>query len=124
MSANANGAPAPLPEAPASATLRVHLRGYDLLLTLRDHSGLALLEKVTAAIDHLERLGATPAPTHDAGRAGSGSPQAAGAGGAAPRCPTHGREMKPARRGGWFCPARIADDDGSGKPAYCRHKVS
>jgi hypothetical protein len=46
-------------EAPSSATIRCTIKGYDVLFTLRDDSGRDLLAKVGAAIDALEKMGAT-----------------------------------------------------------------
>jgi hypothetical protein len=40
--------------------------------------------------------------------------------GGAPLCPIHKKPMKPSQHGGWFCPVKIAEDDGSGKPVYCK----
>lgn len=108
----ATTAAAPLPEAPASATMKIEYRGYEILFTLRDHSGAYLLQKVDAAITALEGMGAQPAPV---GR-GRGS---AGDGNGGKRksqyipigspCPTHGGEL---RRGqySYYCPRK--GDDG------------
>ena len=41
-------------------------------------------------------------------------------GGGPPLCPIHNKPMKPSQHGGWFCPIKIADDDGSGQPVYCK----
>jgi hypothetical protein len=38
----------------------------------------------------------------------------------APLCPIHKKPMKQSQYGGWFCPQKVADDDGSGKPVYCK----
>ena len=107
--------PQALPEAPASATLRLDYRGHDLLFTLRDHDGRSVLARLDAALDYLDTHDSTPAvPT---------APRAI-ANGAAPICPTHGQPLLPSKRGtGYYCPA-VVEDDGTGKPAYCRHKAS
>ena len=74
-----------------------------------------------------------PMPTLPAGqRNGNGSHPANGNGNgnghaleaAAPICPTHGKAMKPSQRGGWYCPVKIAEDDGAGHPVYCKQKAS
>lgn len=109
---------AALPEAPAAATVRVAWRGYDVLLTVRDHDGRRVLSRLDAALAWLEANGGAP---------GGASPTAtstarAQSGAAAPTCPTHGRPMKPAQRGGWYCTAKLADDDGTGRPVYCRQR--
>ena len=41
----------------------------------------------------------------------------------APQCPTHNRPMQPSKHGGYFCPVKVADDDGTGKAAYCKQRV-
>ena len=84
------------------------------MLTLRDDSGAALLPKVQAAIEHLNKMGAQPNGKGNGGNGGNGN---------APTCPTHGRPMKPSKHGGWYCPVKVADDDGTGKPVYCKQKV-
>ena len=106
-------------EAPASVNTRVQWRGHDVQLTLRAESGAAVLGRLDAALTWLEAHGATPAA------AGGGRPPAAASGSqAAPSCPTHGRTMKAGRNGGWFCPVKVAEDDGTGRPAYCRQRVT
>jgi hypothetical protein len=121
-----------LPEAPASINVRLTYRGYDLQLTIRDWDTLTALDRLDATLNRLERYaGVTPAAAngnHNGNHAAPSS-QAPGAVNspaaiAAPTCPTHGRPMRPAKRGGWFCPAKVADDDGTGRPVYCRQKVT
>lgn len=116
---NGGAALAALPvatEAPASVTVRLPYRGRDVMLTLRGATGGDVLGRLDAALTWLEEHGlttpATPGPT-----------PAAIASEAPPTCPVHGRPMAPGKRGGWYCPARVAADDGTGKPAYCRHRI-
>jgi len=45
------------------------------------------------------------------------------ANGQAPLCPTHGTPMRESQYGGWYCPVKVADDGGDGRPVYCRQKV-
>jgi len=47
-------------EAPASCNVKFNWRGFDTMLTLRDTSGKALLDKMGAVLDTLEKLGAEP----------------------------------------------------------------
>lgn len=110
----------PLPEAPASATLKVNLRGYEVLFTLRDHSGRELLAKLGPALDALEKMGAQPVGRQTSNLV-SNINEVAGNG--APLCPTHAKPMKQSQHGGWFCTVKVADDDGAGKPVYCKQKV-
>lgn len=118
-----NGAaPAALPatsatwtEAPASVNVRAHYRGFDVLLTLRADTGRDVLTRLGAALDWLEAHGATPTTAR---------PTSSPAPTDAPVCPTHGRAMRQGRRGGWYCPERIAEDGGDGRPAYCRQRVT
>jgi len=112
--------PGALGEAPCSATVRVSWRGHELLLTLRGFDGAATLTRLGRALDWLEVQGATPAT----GPRGQGQAAAAGSSSSAgPTCPTHGRAMKQGKRGGWFCPVKVADDDGAGRPVYCRQRA-
>ena len=99
-------------EAPASVTVKLAYRGHDVMLTLRGLDGRSVLGRLDVALTWLEQHGATPAPV------------GARAAAAAPTCPTHGGAMKAGKRGGWFCPVKIADDDGAGRPIYCRQRVS
>lgn len=125
LAPNGNGAaPAALPtmptpatwtEAPASVNVRAHFRGFDVLLTLRADTGRDVLARLGAALDYLEANGATPTAAR------SGSAQAPAD---APTCPTHGRPMRQGRRGGWFCPVKVSDDEGDGRPVYCRQRVT
>lgn len=109
--------PGALGEAPCSATVRVNWRGHELLLTLRGFEGASTLTRLGRALDWLEGQGATPA----SGPRGQG--QAAPAASSGPTCPTHGRPMKQGKKGGWFCPAKVAEDDGAGRPVYCRQRA-
>lgn len=106
-----------LPEAPASVTVKVLYRGHDVMLTLRGLDGRSVLGRLDVALTWLAEHGATPATT-------SGSSTRPADSGPAPTCPTHGRPMKAGKRGGWFCPVKIADDDGAGRPVYCRQRMN
>lgn len=104
--------PATWTEAPASVNVKAHYRGFDVLLTLRGDTGRDVLGRLDAALTWLEAAGATPTATR---------PSAPAPAPDAPVCPAHGTPMREGRRGGWYCPAKLAEDDGTGKPAYCRH---
>lgn len=103
-----------LPEAPAAVTVKLAYRGHDVMLTLRGMDGRAVLARLDAALTWLE--------AHGAAAAGASRPSGV-AEAAAPTCPTHGRPMRQGKRGGWFCPVKVADDDGAGRPVYCRAKA-
>jgi hypothetical protein len=110
-------------EAPSSATVRCTLNGYSILFTLRDETGQDLLPKVQAAISALEQMGAQPEGYRGNGHKGNGH-NGNGSAGDAPLCPTHGTPMKRSKRGsGWFCPQVVADDDGTGRPVYCKQQI-
>ena len=97
-------------EAPTSITVKFAIRGFDTMLTLRGESGAEVLPKLQGALDWLQKAGASPTT-----RGGNGN---------APLCPAHGSPMKRSKLGsGWFCPKKIAEDDGTGKPVYCKEKV-
>jgi hypothetical protein len=92
---------APLPEAPASANVRIVIDGREVQVTLRGTSEddvLARVEKVLARYP-------TPAK----------APQAQPQDGDTPRCPMHGT-MKQGKRG-WYCPRKL--EDGS----WCQYKT-
>lgn len=97
------------PESAASVTVRLPYRGRDVMLTLRGATGGDVLGRLDAALTWLEAHGLTSSST----------PAPADAG-AAPTCPTHGGAMRAGKRGGWYCPVRVLDDDGTGRPVYCR----
>lgn len=110
-------------EAPASVNVKVNYRGYDVLVTLRGPSGRDVLTRLDGALTWIETRGGTstlppmgcaPLATVDVqGGNGHDGP---------PVCPTHGRAMKRNRRDdGWFCSAKVAEDDGTGRVAYCKH---
>ncbi len=106
-------------EAVASVTVRLVYRGRDTMLTLRGASGGEVMTRLDAALTWLDQHGATPAATSTS--SGQGQQAAAET---TPTCPTHGRPMRVGRRGGFFCPVKIAEDDGAGRPVYCRAKVN
>lgn len=104
------------PEAAASVTVRLAYRGRDVMLTLRGSTGGEVLSRLDVALTWLDAQGltSTPAPALASSTAAEH----------APTCPTHGRPMKQGRKGGWFCPAKVAEDDGAGRPVYCRQRVN
>lgn len=104
-------------EAPASATVKVMLRGYEVLYTLRDTSGVALLRKLDTALTHLEGMGASPAPTRGGGKGAAGPRVSVPVDGSAPLCPTHGKPMRPSNYGGYFCGQKEANGE------YCKAKA-
>jgi hypothetical protein len=101
-------------EAPASINLRFDYRGANMQFTLRETTGTELLNKLDAVLDRLEAMGATFGTSN--GRAQQVAPAGA------PVCPTHGVPMKESKFGGWYCPEKVADNDGTGKPIYCKQK--
>ncbi len=105
-------------EAPASINLRFNYKGYNgVMLTLRGPSGLDVLQKLDAALAKLDAIGATP-HTGTPPRSTHGSNE----NGSVPQCPQHG-PMKPSKHGGYYCPKKIAEDGGNGKPIYCKAKA-
>ena len=92
-------------EAPASVTVKLAYRGHDVMLTLRDADGRAVLSRLDAALDYLEDQGATPA-----GNQGQSGAQASA-------CPECGGSMKESKYGGLFCPSKKADG------SYCKGRI-
>lgn len=108
--------PVGLPEAPVSATVKVSYRGsYDLLLTIRGTTGKDVLTRLDAAIDHLERVGSRPTE--------NGPQRRTEAPATGPVCPVHGKPMKAGKHGGFYCPVKVQDDAGDGRPLYCRQRA-
>jgi len=116
-------------EAPASLnTYYISPGGFRWQFTIRP--GLAakemtaLLERARKAEEWLTKKGYTPYVPFKTGNANAGGQQAGGNGGEAPLCPTHGKPMLPSKHGeGYYCPVKIAEDDGTGKPVYCKQRV-
>ena len=109
-------------EATVSLTTKLtDANGFEWLLTIREGADLerarAAWKVATDITEGLLKHGARPA-----GR-GNVNGEANGGNGNAPLCPTHSKPMKASKHGGWYCPVKIADDDGTGKPAYCRQRV-
>jgi hypothetical protein len=103
-------------EAPASWNVRYSTPdGFSCQLALRGENGAELLPKTAAAIKWLLEHDCKPS----SGYGGNGKANAN-----APLCPTHGKPMKPSKHGsGWYCPVKVAEDDGTGKPVYCKQRV-
>lgn len=103
-------------EAPSAATIKCYSPGgYDVLLTVRDADTSSLVKRLNLALGWLEQNGYRP--TTNGARTG------ANGNGAAPTCPTHNQVMKSSKHGGWFCPIKVADDDGAGRAVYCKQRV-
>ena len=87
-------APAPLPEAAFSLTLKGTLDGQEALLTARGQTAAEFKANLQAIRGLLD-----PVP---------GTAQATQAD-TVPQCPTHGA-MKPSSKGkGWYCPTKLSD---------------
>ena len=104
-------------EAPASATVRAThtATGYEWMLTCRADSVRDLVARVEYLTTWLADNGWTPAASKPAA---SSSITAA-----APICPEHGSPMRPAKRGGWFCPVEVGKHPQTGKALYCEHRA-
>lgn len=109
--ANGTGA-----EAPASATVKVMLSGYEVLFTMRDQSAHALLTKrLPGALKTMSEMGATPAPAWSGKGGGKDTSERH-------VCPIHSVEMKRFERDGrsWFSHKAIAPD---GSETWCKGKT-
>ena len=97
-------------EAPASLTVRAHVRGYDCMVTIRDTSGRDLLAKLGPVLDALDAMGATP-------NGGNGHANGASNGDDAHMCPVHNVAMRRHEKDGqaWYS---HKTDDGT----WCRGK--
>ena len=112
-------------EAPFSLTTKlVDANGFEWLLTVRQGATLqearAIWKLATDITGGLLDHGVKPASRFN-GTSANGNGQQVN--GNAPLCSTHGKPMRQSQHGGWFCPVKIADDDGTGRPVYCKQKV-
>lgn len=116
----------PLPEAPASATVKVVDQSTQMewLVTVRDPAYARLLIRelgdISALLNEVGFIASID--SRGAGRQSAATaPDSAPT--TAPMCPTHNRPMKQSQRGGWYCTAKIVEDGGDGKPVYCKQKA-
>lgn len=103
-------------EAPVSFNVKASYEGYDVMLTIRDSDTGRLMDRAIRALEWMQEHGFEPTSR---GRNGNESHQAE----QAPLCPTHNQPMKRSKHGGWYCPVKVADDDGTGKPVYCKQRI-
>ena len=113
--------------APVSFNIKaISADGFDVMLTIRGTDSAEMMPRALKALEWLTTQGFTPngryqAPSAQVGN-GNGVPAANGNGQTAPICPTHNKPMKPSKFGGWYCPVKIADDDGTGRPLFCKQQ--
>ena len=119
---NGNGhtpAPASFSEAPASATVEAYdSSGRRWLLTTRAATTGELLTRLPVLTGWLDDHGWQ---ARAAGKASQGD-AANSVPGETHLCPTHQKPMKPGKNGGWYCPVKLLEDDGTGKPVYCKQR--
>lgn len=105
-------------EAPASVNFRAtNPNGFTVQFTMRNGQMGPLVKQINQLTAHLLENGWTPQ-----GNGYKSNGQSNGNGNA-PTCPTHGKAMKQSKYGGWYCPVKIAEDGGDGKPVYCKQKI-
>ena len=110
---------ATMSEAPVSWTVRyITPEGYDAMLTLRGTDTSKVMGTAKQAVAAMAKAGCKPQIGAHTTPAPIGNTEQA-----APMCPTHKTPMKQSKHGGYYCAAKIADDDGSGKPIYCKAKA-
>ena len=109
-------------EAPVSWNTRyTSSQGFDCQLTLRGTDPAAVLKTAAEIMAKMADAGIAPASGNGHCKAQTVSTPAQGE---APLCPAHGTPMKPSQHGaGWYCPSKIAEDDGTGKPVYCKQRA-
>lgn len=109
-----------LPEAPHSTNTRfVDRDGYEWQWTIRTASVDEMIEQIAEVkakvLSKYEPAGYHRRSTASGNGNGNGN---------APICPTHGKPMKPSKKySGWYCPEKVAEDGGDGKPVYCKQSV-
>jgi len=103
-------------ESPVSWTVRyTTVDGFDAMLTLRGDDLQKVMSLARSTTAGMSKAGCKPNGHTAAAIGGNGK--------AAPMCPTHGKPMKQSQHGGWYCPVKVAEDGGDGKPVYCKQKV-
>ena len=109
-------------EAPASInTFVTSPAGFSYQLTMRAARVGDLLQQARTLESWLTENGWTPASKAQ-GKAQAQGDAANSVQGDPPLCPTHQKPMKMGKGGGWYCPVKIAEDDGTGKPVYCKQR--
>jgi len=110
---------AAMTEAPVSWTVRyITPEGFDAMLTLRGTDTRQVMTTAKQAVEAMSKAGCRPQiGGHTTPTNSTTNDQAA------PMCPVHGKPMKQSQHGGWYCTAKVADNDGSGRPVYCKAKV-
>lgn len=103
-------------EAPVSWTVRYKSpQGFDCSLTIRGADLGEVMKRAQSATKQMQGAGCKPClEEQEIGQAQQQGPEQQ-----APTCPTHHCAMRMGKRG-WYCPTKIADNDGAGKPVYCR----
>lgn len=102
-------------EAPAAASVKVlDTEGREWILTVRTATVAELLPRITFLGEWLTSHQWKPAASR---------PAAPATATAAPVCPEHGSPMRPAKRGGWFCPVEVGKHPQTGKALYCEHRA-
>jgi hypothetical protein len=92
-------APAPLPEAAFSLTVKGRLDGTEAMLTVRGATAAEFKANLQAVRGLLEPLAPQAPPTADT-----------------PQCPTHGAMKRSTKGKGWYCPHKLKDG------TWCKEK--
>ena len=104
----AQGAPAALPEAPASVNVRLCIDGHECQFTMRDADEARLVERLQALLTRFPQQAKPPASEASAPAQASGE---------TPICPVHGPLKQSTKAPGtWFCSKK--NFDGS----YCQSR--
>ena len=98
----AQGAPAALPEAPASVNVRLCIDGHECQFTMRDADEARLVERLQALLTRFPQQAKTTSEASTPAQ-----PQTPGA---PPVCPHHGKSKESTKATGtFFCPSKMAD---------------
>ena len=113
-------APASFSEAPASVNVfATSPAGFTYQLTMRAARVADVLSQAAQLESWLTSHNWTPGKPASKASQGDAVNSVPGE---TPLCPTHQKPMKPGKNGGWYCPVKLLEDDGTGKPVYCKQR--
>jgi hypothetical protein len=115
---------------PAKLVLHFEAHGLPGQITIGDQKARTLIDALPKLVGALADAGASAPRAADRPDRWNDGPEHEPPPGVfgdenPPRCPQHHKLMKRSQYGdrNWFCPAKVAEDDGTGRPVYCKYTV-